>query len=67
MKRLVIGGLAALALGRGVAPAAGADGIDSYTQTTNTGTRTTCYYGYPDYQRTVTNCDASHCTTRGLR
>jgi hypothetical protein len=40
--------------------------VDCYTQTTyNGGTRTTCYYGYPDYYRTVTDCDANHCTTRG--
>ena len=67
MKRLIIGGLAALGIGLGVAPAAEADGVGCYTQTTNNGTHTTCYYGYPDYYRTVTVCDTSHCTTRELR
>jgi hypothetical protein len=41
-----------------------ADGVDCYTQDTyNGGTRTTCYYGYPDHQRSITECDATHCRT----
>ena len=56
----------ALALGAGLAPMAHADGIDCYTQTTyNGGTRTTCYTGYPDYRRIITECDGNgHCVTR---
>ena len=46
------------------APRAHADGVDCYTQTTHNGSRTTCYYGYPNYQRTITDCDASRCVTR---
>jgi hypothetical protein len=65
MKKLIVGGLAALALGLVLAPAAQAD-VDCYTQTTYDGnTRTTCYSGYPDYHRTVIDCDATHCVTRG--
>ena len=64
MKHLIIGGIAALAIALGMAPVAGAGDIDCYTQETYSGTRTTCYYGYPDYERSITDCNASRCTTR---
>ena len=38
--------------------------IDCFTQETYNGSRTTCYYGYPDYQRSITDCNGSRCTTR---
>ena len=64
MKKLILGGLAALAL-IGAPVAQASPSIDCYTQETYKGTRTTCYSGYPDYNRTVTTCDANHCRTSG--
>ena len=64
MKRLLIGGIAALGLVLGPAPLAQAGDIDCFTQETYDGSRTTCYYGYPDYQRSITDCNGSRCTTR---
>ena len=68
MKRLLIGTVAALAIGLTGAPAqAGASPTtDCYTQDTYSGgTRTTCYTGYPDYRRIITECDGNgHCTIR---
>ena len=72
MKRLLIGVLAVLALVFvvwflagffGFAGEAQAGDIDCFTQQTYNGTRTTCYYGFPDYERSITTCDASRCTT----
>ena len=66
--RCLLIGAAVLAVGLGVAPVASANDIDCYTQDTyGGGTRTTCYYGFPSYDRTIETCDTDgHCTTRGV-
>jgi hypothetical protein len=62
VKRLLIGGLAALALGTASMAGASPD-LDCFTQETYNGSRTTCYTGYPDYDRIITECSSGRCKT----
>jgi hypothetical protein len=48
----------------GVGESKASPDLDCFTQETTSGYRETCYTGYPDYDRIITDCSASRCATR---